>query len=213
MALNRRVLEGREGDPALPWWREVWRWASSLPVVLGPGVTMTQVPGMGTEIKVRTAAAARIFFECSLSGTEVTVRPGMLAGQVPVILDRRFQPVPITGDAAGQVPTIDLSLSEPGPDGRSAIVIVARLDESGNLIDPREDPEAIEVKHVSDFGSIQKRGAAIARRPFHELAIIYWRDGRPDRVAQIVQHNLELAAAAPQGDRPAAERYFFYAAG
>jgi len=215
MALNPRVLECREGDPALSWWREVWRWASSLPVVLGPGMTMTQVPGIFPEIRVRTAVPARVFFEVALSGSRASVRPGLLEGEVPSIEVRSGAYVNLYGIAhlGGEVgaPSIDLSDAKPGPDGRSCIALVARVDEQSQLLDPKVDPAALRIEHRSEFGRKQKREAERERRPFHELAILYWREGRPERVAQVVQHNLGLAVGpASEEDAP---RFFFYAAG
>ena len=216
MALNRRVLEGREGDPALPWWKEVWRWASSLPVIVGPGMQVTQIPGMGTEIKVRTAAPVRVFFEVALSGSRASVRPGLLEGEVPSIETRAGTYVNLYGIAhlGEQVgtPSIDLSRAKPGPDGRSCIALVAQVDESNRLLDPAIDPAVLRIEHRSEFGRKQKREAEIARAPFHELAILYWRNNAPERVGQVVQHNLGLAYG-PKGNDEEGVRFFFYAAG
>jgi hypothetical protein len=207
-------LEGREGDPALPWWKEVWRWASSLPVVVGPGMQVTQIPGMGTQIKVKTAAPVRIFFEVVLSGSRISVRPGMLEGEVPFIkttsgdyvdlMGRKF-----VGGEAG-TPFLDLTDAKPGPDGRSCIALLALVDANNRLLDPLSRA-VVRIEHRSEFGRRQKREAEIDRAPFHELAILYWRDGKPERVAQVVQHNLGLAYG-PTADENS-PRFFFYAAG
>lgn len=217
MALNRRILEGREGDLVLPWWQEVWKWASSLPVIVGPGMSVTQVPGMGTEIKVRTGAPVRIFFEVSVTSLRATVRPGLLDGEVPYIETAAGVHVDLygrqhLGEQVG-APTLDLREAQPGPDGRSCIALVARVDEGNRLLDPRIDPAALRIEHRSEFGRRQKREADEARRPFHELAILYWRNGLVERVGQVVQHNLGLAYG-PKGDEADdGVRYFFYAAG
>lgn len=217
MAYNRRVLEGREGDPALTWWQTVWSWAGSLPVIVGPGMTVTQIPGMGTDIKVRTAAPVRIFFEVAVSGSRANVRPGLLEGDDPYIEVRDGAYVNLYGKAhQGAVvgaPSIDLSKAEPGPDGRSAIVLATRVDPRGNLVDSRIDPSALVVEHRSEFGRKQKREADALNRPFHELAILYWNQGLVSRVGQVVQHNLALAAGPLSDDPEAGSRYFFYAAG
>lgn len=218
MAFNRRVLEGREGDPALPWWREVWLWASSLPVIIGPGMQLTQIPGMGTEIKVRTASPVRIFFEVALTGLRAQVRPGLLEGEVPYIETRAGVYVDLYGrqhlaDTTGQPPELDLSEAEPGADGRSCIALVARVDESQQLVDSKIDPAALIIEHRSEFGPKAKREAEAAGKPFHELAILYWRNDQPVRVAQVVQHNLGLAWG-PKGEGSGkGVRFFFFAAG
>jgi hypothetical protein len=214
MALNRRVLEGRAGDPALPWWKEVWRWASSLPVVVGPGMEITQIPGMGTEIKFKTAAPVRIFFEVVLSGSRISVRPGMLEGQVPRILtpDAWVDLLGIRyGGIKTEIPTIDLSNEKPGPDGRSCIALVVELDFNFKIRPLENWPDSIRIEHREEFGPKQKREAEAVREPFHELAILYWREGKPERVLQVVQHNLALASG-PTADEDA-PRFFFYAAG
>lgn len=216
MAYNRRILEGRVGDAVLPWWQAVWSWANSLPVVIGPGMQVTQVPGYGTTIKVRTAAPVRVFFEVAVSGQSGTIRPGMLSGLVPYIATAAGPYVNLYGvahlGAEVGTPAIDLRAAKPGTDGRSAIVIVARVNERGDIVDPAVDPSALVIEHRSDFGPAAKREAATALKPFHELAILYWRDGSIDRTAQIVQHNLDLAVAGGEVENEAA-RYFFYAAG
>lgn len=216
--LNRRVLEGREGDPVLPWWREVWRWASSLPVVLGPGISMTQVPGLGTEIKVRTAAPVRVPYEVALTWPRVSVRVGMLAGRVPWLRDRRgewcrLDGSMLDGTMAPRLPELDLSGAQPGPDGRSCIALVARVDERGDLLDDAAEPMALRIEHRSVFDGWAKRLAEEASEPYHELAILYWRDGRPVRVVQIVQHHLELAVGPVGGDVSRGLRFFFVPAG
>lgn len=217
MAYNRRLLEGREGDDALTWWRAVWDWANSLPVITGPGVELNQQPGYGAQIKVRTAAPVRIFFEVALSGLRVSVRPGMLEGDVPYVVVGPAAYVNLYGETPELrnvgAPSIDLAGAEPGPDGRSAIVIAAKLDARGNLRDARTFPGNLVVEHRSEFGRNQKREADAAGRPFHELAILYWQDGAPVRVGQVVQHNLALAAGPLSDDPDAGSRYFFYAAG
>ncbi len=217
MALNRRVLEGREGDLVLPWWREVWRWANSLPVILAPGMTMTQVPGMGTEIKVRTSNPVRIFFEVAKTGSRVSVRTGMLEGEVPWIKHRGAEYLRLDGrrldGTTGTRPELDLTDAEPGPNGRSCIAIVAQLDPATNqLLDPAEDPRALRVEHRSEFGTAAKRKAWTNAEPFHELAICYWREGQIERVEQVVQHNLGLAYV-PGDDDGKGLRFFFFAAG
>lgn len=217
MAFNRRVLEGKEGDPALPWWREVWRWASSLPVIVTPGMQVIQIPGMGTEIKVRTAAPVRIFFEVALSGNKALVRPGLLEGEVPVIETQAGVYVDLYGQQhlGGEVgiPELDLSDAEPGPDGRSCIALVARVDEGNQLLDSKLEPAALRIEHRSAFGTKAKREAEAAREPFHELAILYWRDELPVRVGQVVQHNLGLAYGPMGSEEEDGVRFFFYAAG
>lgn len=217
MAFNRRVLEGREGDPALTWWQEVWRWASSLPVIIGPGMDVTQIPGMGTEIKVRTGTPVRIFFEVAVNGRRALVRPGMLEGEVPSIETKAGVFVDLygrqhLGEEVG-IPELDLSDAEPGEDGRSCIAIVARVDEGNRLVDSKIDPSALRIEHRSEFGSKQKREAEAARQPFHELAILYWRDGLVSRVGQVVQHNLGLAYGPRGTEEDEGVRFFFYAAG
>jgi hypothetical protein len=189
-----------------------------LPVIVGPGMQMIQIPGMGTEIKVRTAAPVRIFFEVALTGLRAQVRPGLLEGEVPYIETRAGVYVDLYGrqhlaDTTGQPPELDLSEAEPGPDGRSCIALVARVDESQQLVDSKIDPAALRIEHRSDFGPKAKREAEAAGRPFHELAIVYWSNDLPARVAQVVQHNLGLAWG-PKGEEAAkGVRYFFFAAG
>lgn len=217
MPYNRRVLEGREGDSALAWWREVWRWASSLPVVLGPGMTITQIPGMGTDIRVRTTAPARIFFEVAVNGRKALVRPGMLEGEIPSIETKAGVYVDLygrhhLGEEVG-IPELDLSEAKPGEDGRSCIALVARVDEGNRLVDSKIDPSALRIEHRSKFGTKAKREAEAAREPFHELAILYWRDGLPVRVGQVVQHNLGLAWGPKGNDESDGVRFFFFAAG
>lgn len=217
MALNRRVLEGREGDPALTWWQEVWRWANSLPVILAPGMTMTQIPGMGTEIQVRTASPVRIFFEVAKTGSRVSVRTGMLEGEVPWMRHRGSEWLRLDGrlldGTTGPRPELDLSDAQPGADGRSCIAIVAQLDVSTNqLLDPAKDPRALRVEHRREFGTAAKRRAWTLAEPFHELAICYWREDRIERVEQVVQHNLGLAFV-PGDDDGKGLRFFFFAAG
>lgn len=217
MAFNRRVLEGREGDPALSWWREVWRWASSLPVIVGPNMEFSQIPGMGTEIKMRTAAPVRIFFEVALTGLRAQVRPGLLEGAVPSIETRAGVFVDLygrqhLGEQVG-VPQIDLTGMKPGDDGRSCIALVARVDQGNRLVDSKIDPAALRIEHRSEFGTKAKREAEAAREPFHELAILYWRDGLPVRVGQVVQHNLGLAWGPRGNDEEEGVRFFFFAAG
>lgn len=218
MAFNRRVLEGREGDLALTWWQEVWRWANSLPVILGPGMTMNQVPGMGTEIKVRTASPVRIFFEVALAGRRASVRTGMLEGEVPWMKHRggdylRLDGRREDGTLSPLRPELDLSEAEPGEDGRSCIAIVAQVDVATNqLIDPSEEPRALRIEHRSEFGASAKRNAWTYGEPFHELAICYWREGRIERVEQVVQHNLGFAFT-PGDDEGKGLRFFFFAAG
>ena len=59
---SRRILEGRRGDDVLTWWQAVLQWAESLPVIIGPGMTVSQVPGLGTKIRVRTGNPVTVFF-------------------------------------------------------------------------------------------------------------------------------------------------------
>lgn len=206
----------------LPWWREVWRWASSLPVIVGPNMQLIQIPGMGTEIKVKTGAPVRIFFEVAVNGRKALVRPGMLEGEVPSIETKAGVYVDLygrqhLGDQVG-IPELDLCDAKPGPDGRSCIALVARVDEQNRLVDSKIDPAALRIEHRSEFGRKQKREAEEAMRPFHELAILYWRDGIVSRVGQVVQHNLGLAYGPRSGGSRGSEedqgvRFFFYAAG
>lgn len=214
--LNRRVLEGRVGDRALPWWREVWRWASSLPVVVGPDMTVTQVPGMGTEIRIKTASPPRVPYEVGVTGRRAFFRPGLLAGESPWVLHQgkawmRLDGRGLDGSISTTAPEMDLTAAKPGADGRSCLALVAKVDERGDLLDPTEDPTALRIEHRDDLGPQAKRLAEEAGEPFHELAILYWRDEHILRTTQIVQHHLELARG-PAGNSGGL-RYFFIPAG
>ena len=221
MAYNRRILEGRVGDSVLRWWREVYKWARSLPVVLGPNMRATWGP-LGMQIRVASGRPVRISWRAGLSGREITLASGYVETEIPSIEVEGGDFVRLDGrTAAGEEapqgrPKLSLTDAEPGEDNRSAVVVAAQLGEDGAFPDPEqlvEDPGLLVVEHRSDFSAKARRLAAQDNRPFQVLAIIYWRDDEPSRIGQVAMHDyilLESETATEGGETQ--KRYFYSAA-
>lgn len=213
--MDLRHLYPRAGDDVLDWWEKVVAWARTLEVDLGPEAFATQGPN-GLQITVRDSAPVRTPFRVGLTGRRVTVSPGFVDGRVPWIAAGSIAvrldgtgPDGITPVSNGLTPGLDLRDAAPGEDGRSVIVVRRLVTERGVPIDDRETPEALQVLHVSEFSGAEKRRLAAAGVALQELAILYWRDGQPVRVAQVVRHNLQHSYAAGSEEDP--PRHFFAA--
>lgn len=216
-------LYPRPGDEVLPWWAKVLRWAKSLPVIFGPGVVGDWTT-MGCEVTVRDPGVVRTPFRVRLqSGNQAArVTPGFVDDRVPFVIAGRGenrQVVRLDGTMADGLledprgrPVIDLRQAEPGGDGRSAIVVVKRLGEQGQPIDDEEEPEALRVEHRSEFGPAEHaRASREDGEGFQVLAVIYWRNEKIERVAQVTRHHLVHSWQPPDGTEGSVGRHFFSA--
>jgi hypothetical protein len=221
MPYNRRILEGRVGDPVLPWWKEVYKWARSLPVVLGPNMRATYGP-LGMKIRIATARPVRISWRAGLSGRQVRVGTGFVENEVPTIEVSSGRYVRLDGktaegddDPAGR-PKLNLDDAEPGPDDRSAVVVAVQLGDGGEFPTAEElaeSPDRLQVEHRSDFSANARRLAGQEGRPFHVLAIVYWRNDAPVRIGQVAMHDYVLLESETEtADGETEKRYFFSAA-
>lgn len=203
--MDIRHLYPKKGDDVLDWWAKVIAWAKTLEVEIGPGMRATQ--GLnGLKLLVTDQSPVRTPFRVGVTGTQATVSTGFLDDRVPWILDRggdtgaRLDGTGADGitPARGGRRKLDLAGAEPGNDGRSAIVLQVRLDGRGVPLDDAEVPAALQIVHVADFSPRKKTeqldAEGIAQQ---ELAILYWRSGAIDRVAQVVRHNLIGSYASP----------------
>lgn len=221
MPYNRRILEGRPGDSVGPWWREVYKWARSLPVVLGPNMRATFGP-LGMKVRVASGRPVRISWRAGLSGREVTLSAGYVENQIPSIAVEAGDFVRLDArtadgeESANGRPKLSLADAEPGADNRSAVVVSVQLNEDGTFPDGEqleEDPGLFTVEHRGDFSAADRREASEQGRPFHVLAILYWRDNEPVRLGQVAMHDyilLESESETASGET--VKRYFFSAA-
>lgn len=211
---NHKKLEGYKGQPVIEWWREVFAWARSLPVVLGPNVRARQSP-FGLDVTIKTDNPVSIFFEVGINGATVSVTPGRLDGLVPYIYDGGSEWISLDGytpegDRVGRYPVIDLEDARPGENGRTAIVLAVDLGESRELPTEEElaaNPDRLVVGHRSDISLEAYIEADRVGRPFHVLALLYWVGDRVDRVGQVAMHNKTLISDT-DGE---SERYWFAA--
>lgn len=197
-------LRPREGDDVERWWESVIQWARTLTVEIGPGMKATQIAGGGLRLIVDRVTTVRTPFSVAVTGRRATITPGYLGDRVPYIVADDLavrldgtRADGITPDPLGR-PELALRSARPGEDGRSAIALRVRVGESGAPLDDREDPEALQVVHVSEFGPAEKRRLWTEERiALQELAVIYWTAGgrEPDRRGQVVRHNLRLSTA------------------
>lgn len=209
-------LYPKKGDDVLAWWEKVIAWAKTLGVEIGPGMFTSQGPN-GTQILVRGESPVRTPFRVGLTGRRVTVSEGFLGERVPFIQTASGDWVRLDGTAADGVtpsplgrPSIDLARAEPGEDRRGAIALRVRTDARGIPLDDREDPEALSIAYLAEFGATARRALAAEGWGIQPLAIVYWQGSAPGRVGQIVRHNLvhSFAASAAEGEPG---RHFFSA--
>lgn len=209
--MDIRHLYPRRGDDVLEWWKKVTDWAKTLTVETGPGMFLSQGPN-GTQIMVREGSPVRTPLRIGLTGSRATVSPGFVGDRVPfVALPDGSGYIRLDGTGAdgvtpatGAVPGIDLSKSKPGPDRRGAIVIRMQVNNRGIPIDDREDPEALQVTYTAEFDAAARRKLAAENIAIEPLAIVYWSAGArpiPERVGQIVRHNLQHSYAAGEPGR------------
>jgi hypothetical protein len=216
--MDLQHLYPKRGDDVLEWWEKVIAWAKSLTVEIGPGMMASQ--GLnGLQILVQADEPLRTPFRVGLGGSRVTVSAGfvgervphVLVGDVAVRLDGTG-PDGITPVASGNLPQLDLYRinAKPGPDGRGAVAIRMQVDERGIPLDDRKTPEALQVVYVAEFDAAARREMAREGIAIEPLAIVYWTQGAkpaPDRIGQIVRHNL-VHSYAPGGEGEPGRHFF-----
>jgi hypothetical protein len=201
--MNLAHLYPKPGEYVDEWWSRVIEWAKTLTVELGPGMRSSQ--GLnGLRVMVSDSSPVRTPFRVGLTGRRARISTGYLDASVPYILSGDGETAVrldgtgadgLTPDPLG-LPVLDLSDAEPGPDGRSAIVLRLTLDERGIPLDDEETPEALQILHLSDFSPAAKRALLTdENQAIQELAILYWSNNEPTRVGQVVRHNLVASYA------------------
>lgn len=213
--MDLRQLYPKPGDDVLEWWAQVIAWAKTLTVELGPGMRASQ--GLhGLRILVDDSEPVRTPFRVGLTGRRARISAGYLDGRVPYVLTG-VGPVRLDGTGEdgitpnpwGVVPELDLKDAKPGEDGRSAIALLVRLDARGIPLDDQATPRARHVGHVADFSGRAKRERLDAEGiAIQELAVLYWRGGEPERVGQVVRHNLVMSYAPGNRDGERGRAFF-----
>ena len=217
--MNTPDLNARPGDLVFPYWERLKAFVNSLQLIQGAGTRLTRIPGFGTGISFDGASAIWPHpFRPSLSGLKVTVEKGLVETCEPTIKSEG-QDVPVSGDAANNIPQPSLTLDPKQIDADQQISWVAleveadkdgklSKDKSGKLLEGLR----VEVVHAAAVGSRRSSGSGssggeIGMQP---LALITWADGSPTGIFPVPLHNLGYARTFP-GDNQGVPRHFFWA--
>lgn len=184
MAVSLRQLEATVGEAILPKWRMLLAWARSRRFVAGDGITWRETPD-GVVVRVARRRGYPHPFRVGLSAEGFRIRPGLLDGDRVTLDGRYLDGEDVRTRQPGTVPVLPVGRAPKEP--RSWVVLRrAGEDTAATVAHVHEpDPEA------------------------QPLALVLWQDEGPQRVLQIVRHNLRSAAATPREDGSRA--VFFWA--
>jgi hypothetical protein len=191
-------LSPKRGMLVLDWWRNLIRWAQTLPVIAGPGVFLTATP-LGMKVRVRTGSPVYTPFQVFVTGREARILSGTVDGEVPWIVDvpRGQDPVRLDGrNEAGiylGASGVRLPITDSAIDGRSYLVIEIR---HRTLAETRAglDPENLTIRHRLSLTPADRAAGVEAGIHYQPLAVLYWSpDNRTiDRVGQVAHHDFQL---------------------
>ncbi|MFK5923279.1 MAG: hypothetical protein QM496_13965 [Verrucomicrobiota bacterium] len=192
-----KAVEGRAIPPA---WVGLGDWVDEFPVPKAPpDVRVRELPGETIFFKPPRSPAWIHPFRVFISGTEATVRPGLLNLEMPRMGTENLtlNGLDESGDDAGRVPVLELlgqRYGGSGPDRRSFICLRVVVDlESG---EPEKDasplgfltvvhrPDLPEGFHSGGMPEILEDDKTIGLWP---LAVLYWNEDG-DLISQVIQN-------------------------
>lgn len=161
-------LYARPGEPVLPKWESLIRWAKSLRVRPAVGVRVSETPN-GTLVTVDPAPLPAMPFAVGLGAGFVVVPSGLVENTEPTI----------DGKLLSEKPKLSLKGQKP-KNGDRTFVCLRVVPDGSNW---PEDPENIAIVHRES--PVPEEGEGL-----QPLAILHWIGGTPTRITQIVRHNL-----------------------
>ena len=211
--MNLNDLQVQPGDPIVPAWHRLLKWAKQFTLHAGAHVRLNRTPNGTTVVADLRSKQWVPRFRVRVSDKSVVVGEGTVNNLVP-----RINGVELDGlDSAGKevpAPTLKIT-SGPSDAMRSWVCVQVKVDIEGGRMNP-DDKDSLTVIHTrtldprSAEGGFPDNGEGIGLQP---LAMLVWNEGGGSvkRVFQITHHNLQHRFVRSGTGQVTAGRHFFWA--
>lgn len=194
-----KPARARKGQPILPAWEALQKWAESPEPRPGKGTRVRELPDETILYTARDGTSWPHPWKAAVTGAGVVVAPGFVnatmprAGKELLTLDGLDQ----QGEPSGRRPEILLE-SGPGPDGRSFICARVVVDPATGETTAEADPlHWLTLVHRSTLpvgftsGAMPEVIEGDCSVGYFPLVILYWTEARVSRLFAAAHHHLQ----------------------